>query len=160
MRSFRTHPTRGLLLGILLGCGGRSQAAVHSPTTDSATSIAPAPALTAPPAIVEVRMTGNGSTQAAYAPNTLTIKSGTTVRFINRSGGPHNVTFYADSIPPGAAAVLRAAMPTPMADLTGPLLTTPNQTYDVSFAGAPAGTYKAYCLPHVALGMKITIHVE
>jgi plastocyanin len=51
-------------------------------------------------------------------------------------------------------------MPTPMADLTGPLLTTPNQTYDVSFAGAPAGTYKAYCLPHVALGMKITIHVE
>jgi plastocyanin len=115
---------------------------------------------TAPPRVVEVRMTGNGSTRAAYEPSRLTIKSGTTVRFINQSGGPHNVTFYADSIPSGAAAALRAGMPNPMSDLTGPLLTTPNQTYDVSFSGAPAGTYKAYCLPHVALGMKITIRVE
>lgn len=105
-------------------------------------------------------MTGNGSTKAAYVPSSLTIKTGTTVRFINASGGPHNVTFYADSIPAGAAAALKAGMPNPISDLTGPLLTTPNQAYDVSFNGAPAGTYKAYCLPHVALGMKITIRVE
>ena len=88
------------------------------------------------------------------------VKSGTTVRFINVSGGPHNITFYPDSIPAGAAAALKAWMPNPMGDLTGPFLTKPNETYDVSFAGAPTGTYKGYCIPHVALGMKITIKVE
>ena len=38
--------------------------------------------------------------------------------------------------------------------------TQPNEKYDVSFAGAPAGVYKGYCLPHVALGMKIAITVQ
>jgi plastocyanin len=115
---------------------------------------------TATVAPVEVRMTGNGTSTGAFVPNTVTIKAGGTIRFINASGGPHNVTFYPDSIPAGAAAALKTGMPTPMSDLTGPLLTTPNQTYDVSFAGAPKGTYKVYCLPHVALGMKLTIKVE
>jgi len=47
-----------------------------------------------------------------------------------------------------------------MSDLTGPFLMQPNEKYDVSFAGAPAGTYKGYCMPHVAFGMKITIKVQ
>ncbi len=149
-----------MLLGVVLGCGGRTQSAARAISTSAGTSIAPPSSLMAPAPVVNVRMTGNGSTRAAYEPSTLTIKSGTIVRFINASGGPHNVTFYADSIPPGAAAALRAGMPNPMSDLTGPLLTTPNQTYDVSFKGAPAGTYEVYCLPHLALGMKITIRVE
>jgi hypothetical protein len=37
-------------------------------------------------------------------------------------------------------------MPNPMADLMGPFLTQPNETYELSFAGAPRGTYKGYCL--------------
>jgi plastocyanin len=51
-------------------------------------------------------------------------------------------------------------MPNPMGDLMGPFLTQPNEKYDVSFAGAPAGTYKGYCMPHVALGMTIAITVQ
>jgi plastocyanin len=105
-------------------------------------------------------MTGNGTSQAAFGPNKLTIKTGTTVRFINVSGGPHNVAFYADSIPKGAADALKKGMPNPMGDLTGPFMTQPNEKYDVSFAGAPAGTYRGYCMPHVALGMHITITVQ
>ena len=150
------HVACAILAGGLFACGGSKRAAVlQSPTatTKTVTAIPAAP-------VVEVRMTGNGSTKAAYVPSSLKIKPGTTVRFINVSGGPHNVTFYGDSIPTGAAAVLKSGMPTPMSELTGPLLTTTNQTYDVSFAGAPPGTYKAYCLPHVALGMKLTIQVE
>jgi plastocyanin len=146
------------LVSGLIACGGSKRVAVlQSPTDTPKATVIPA-ALAAP--VVEVRMTGNGSTTAAYVPSRLTIKPGTTVRFINASGGPHNVTFYPDSIPAGAAAALKAGMPNPMSELTGPLLTTVNQTYDVSFAGAPPGTYKAYCLPHVALGMKLTIQVE
>ena len=105
-------------------------------------------------------MTGNGTTKAAFEPTTLTIAPGTTVRFINVSGGPHDIAFYADSIPKGAAEVLKKGMPNQMMDLASPFLQQPNEKYDVSFAGAPAGTYKGYCLPHVALGMKIAITVK
>ena len=30
----------------------------------------------------------------------------------------------------------------------------------VSFAGAPTGSYKGFCLPHVAMGMKLAITVQ
>ena len=111
-------------------------------------------------AVVEVRMTGNGTNQAAFEPAAITIAPGTTVRFINVSGGPHNVAFWADSIPAGAAAVLNAAMPDRMSDLSSRFAMAPNEPLDISFAGAPTGSYKAYCLPHLAMGMKIAITVQ
>src|SRR5436309_15290986 len=142
-----------------VACGGEkkadaSQAQAATPAPAAATPAAPAaPAA----AVVEVKMTGNGTTKAAFEPATLTIAPGTTVRFINVSGGPHNVAFYADSIPKGAADALKKGMPNPMGDLTGPFLTQPNEKYDVSFTGAPAGVYKGYCMPHVARGMPVTV---
>jgi plastocyanin len=122
------------------------------------------PAVTTPAAptgpVVEVKMIGNGTTQAKFEPNPLTIAPGSTVRFVNTSGGPHNIAFYADSIPAGAATALNAGMANRMDNLTGPFLTTPNENYDVSFAGAATGTYKGFCVPHAALGMKLTITVK
>jgi plastocyanin len=82
------------------------------------------------------------------------------VRFINVSGGPHNVAFYADSIPKGAADALKKGMPNTMGDLMGPFLSQANEKYDVSFAGAPVGKYRSYCMPHVAMGMFMTITVQ
>ena len=147
-----------LALGVL-ACGGEKKApAPQAPSGQPGAAAPTVPASTGP--VVEVKMTGNGTTKAAFEPSVLTIKSGTTIRFINVSGGPHNISFYPDSIPAGTAAALKAGMPNPMSDLTGPFLTKPNETYDVSFAGAPKGIYRGYCLPHVALGMKITITVE
>jgi plastocyanin len=144
-----------------VACGGekksaasQAEAATPTPAAPSATSAAPAGA------VVEVKMTGNGTSQATFEPSKLTIKTGTTVRFINVSGGPHNIAFYGDSVPKGGADALKKGMPNPMGDLTGPFLTQPNEKYDVSFAGAPAGVYKGYCMPHVALGMHITITVQ
>ncbi|HYT04516.1 MAG TPA: plastocyanin/azurin family copper-binding protein [Gemmatimonadales bacterium] len=148
-----------------IACGGEkksdaSQAQAATPAP-AAAAAAPAPAVPdAPPTVVEVKMTGNGTSQAAFEPATLTIKPGTTLRFINVSGGPHNIAFYADSIPKGAADVLKKGMANPMMDLTGPFLTQPNEKYDVAFVGAPTGTYKGFCLPHVALGMHITVTVK
>ena len=111
--------------------------------------------------VVEVRMTGVTGTTAAFEPAQLTIAPGTTVRFINVSGGPHNVAFWGDSIPAGAAPVLTAAMAgRTIGDLQGLMVTQPNETFDISFAGAPAGVYKGFCLPHLALGMKIDITVQ
>ena len=127
--------------------------------TQAAPPAAPgAPAASGP--VVEVKMTGNGSTRAAFEPNTLTIAPGTTVRFINVAGGPHNIAFWQDSVPAGAAAILNANMTNTVDNLSGPFLTSPNETYDVSFANAPAGAYKGYCTPHLTLGMKFTITVQ
>jgi len=173
-----TALTTILALGAV-ACGGEKKseasqaqaappAAAGAPVTEAAPAApaASAPANTGAAAeqhkgpVVEVKMTGNGTTQAAFDPATVTIKPGTTVRFINVSGGPHNVAFYADSVPKGGADVLKKGMPNQMGDLTGPFVTQPNEKYDVSFAGAPAGTYKAYCMPHVALGMKLTVNVK
>lgn len=142
------------VLGALACGGGEKQA------DQAQTPAAGAPAAAAGGPVVEVQMTGNGSTLAAFEPAALTIAPGTTVRFINASGGPHNVAFWGDSIPGGAAAVLNAAMANRMDNLGGPFLTQPNETYDVSFAGAPTGAYKGFCLPHLALGMKLTITVQ
>jgi len=147
----------GVLLALgAMACGGEKKADQTQTQTPAAQPAATQPA----GPVVEVKMTGNGSTQAAFVPATLTIAPGTTVRFINVSGGPHNVAFYGDSIPAGAASVLNAGMANRMDNLSGPFLTTPNENYDVSFTGAPTGTYKAFCLPHVALGMKIAITVR
>ena len=147
----------------IVACGGdkksaASQAEAATPTPADVPAAAPA----AEPAgaVVEVKMTGNGTSVAAFEPNKLSIKAGTTVRFINVSGGPHNIAFYADSLPKGGAAVLKKGMPNAMGDLMGAFLTQPNEKYDVSFTGAPAGVYKGYCLPHVALGMHIAITVQ
>lgn len=144
-----------LALGAL-ACGGGDKQQAQQEQAPAAQDQAAAPA----GPVVEVKMTGTGTT-AAFEPAALTIAPGTTIRFINVSGGPHNVSFWADSIPAGAGAVLNAAMAgRTMGDLAGMMVTQPNETYDISFAGAPTGVYKGYCLPHLALGMKIDITVQ
>ena len=143
----------------IVACGGDKKSAASQAEAATPTPAA-VPAAEPAGAVVEVKMTGNGTSIAAFEPNKVSVKAGTTVRFINVSGGPHNIAFYADSIPKGGAAVLKKGMPNAMGDLMGPFLTQPNEKYDVSFTGAPAGVYKGYCLPHVALGMHIAITVQ
>src|SRR5437667_7310491 len=149
-----------------IACGSEKKPATAQAEAATPATPSPAPATNAAAAaepagsVVEVKMTGDGTTKAAFEPAALTIKAGTTVRFMNVSGGPHNIAFYGDSVPKGGVDALKKGMPNPMGDLTGPFLTQPSEKYDVSFAGAPAGVYKGYCMPHVALGMHITITVQ
>jgi plastocyanin len=140
-----------------LACGKKGSD--QSQSQMSAAPAAPAAATTSGP-VVEVKMTGNGTSRAAFEPSSITIPAGATVRFTNVSGGPHNITFWPDSIPAGGAAALQAGMKNTVDNLSGAFLTTPGETYDVSFANAPKGTYKGYCTPHLSLGMKIAIKVE
>lgn len=146
---------------VLAACGGEKKAADQTTTAtpdSSAAAAAPAAAPAATGGNHDVNMVLNGS-KYEFQPSELTIKVGDEITYHNKTGGPHNVSFWADSIPKGADAVLKAAMPDQMAPLEGPLLTEPEGTYKVSFAGAPTGDYKFYCLPHLALGMhgKITV---
>jgi plastocyanin len=126
------------------------------------TAAAAAPTAAAAPITgktVTVNMIGDAKGYR-FEPATVTIKVGDGIKFVNVTGGPHNATFWADSIPAGTAAALGANMPNTTSPLTGPLLIAPNDAYTVSFAGTKAGTYKFYCTPHLALGMKGSVTVQ
>ena len=99
-----------------------------------------------------VKMQMQGS-HYMFSPANFTIHQGDVVVFENVSGFPHNVSFEASQIPAGAASVLNAAMANRTGNLPGPMFTQAGQTYSVSFAGAPAGAYHYFCLPHKAMGM-------
>ena len=144
---------------VLAACGGEKKAENQTTTTPEQPAAAPAAAPAAGGATHDINMMLEGSTYK-FDPSDVTIKSGDVVNFHNKSGGPHNVSFWSDSIPAGAADLLKKNMPDQMAPLEGPLLTEPEGVYTVSFAGAPKGDYKFYCLPHLALGMKGKIAVQ
>jgi plastocyanin len=94
-----------------------------------------------------------------FVPNELSVKVGDQVVFHNVSGGPHNVAFWADSIPAGAKEVIDPQLHDQIAPLSSALLVDPNATLSISFANAPVGEYKFTCTPHMAMGMhgKITV---
>jgi plastocyanin len=146
---------------LVAACGGGEKQAEQAPAANPPAAAAPAPA--AAPATTgttyDVKMEFDGKNYM-YVPSTLTIKPGDVINFHNVSGGPHNVSFWADSIPAGAAAVLGAAMPNQMQPLVGSMLVEQDAVYSISFAGAPEGVYKFYCLPHLAMGMHGVITVE
>jgi plastocyanin len=116
-------------------------------------------ARTTAPKTVEVQMIGDASGYK-FSPAKISIARGDKVKFTLVSGPPHNVVFWEDSIPKGASAKLAKAMPKTVGPLTGPFLLNTGDTYEISFAGLPAGTYKFYCAPHLALGMHAEIDVK
>lgn len=113
----------------------------------------------APPATHEVRMVMVG-TAARFEPAQLTIRAGDRVRFVNASGGPHNVSFDPDKVPDDAERALAAGMPGQIQPLWGPLVTEANGAYTVTFAGVKPGRYEFFCMPHMAMGMKGVLTVQ
>ena len=102
-------------------CGGGDRQA-EAPAADT-----PAPGAEAPAgggATHNVNMVLEG-TSYRFVPENLTIRSGDQVIWHNVSGGPHNVQFFADSIPPAGRDVLNNAMPNRIGDLNGELLVEP-----------------------------------
>lgn len=109
---------------------------------------------------VEMLLTDDG--RYVYRPDTLAIARGDAVRWMMVSGPPHNVSFYAERVPPGGERFLRAAMPREgrISPLGGRVMTEIGDSFDISFAGAPPGSYDYFCVPHEVIGMKGTILVK
>jgi plastocyanin len=102
----------------------------------------------AAPVVHEIRMTSR------FLPAVTTANPGDTLRFINQSGGPHNIQFFADSIPEEARTLLAAAMPGEKLDqLSSPLLVLDQATYDIAVPALPPGRYPFVCLPHAGSRM-------
>jgi plastocyanin len=155
---------------VLSACGGDKAAttdtAAAGASAAAATPAAETPAAPAAGAMApvtgtmhEVKMVGDG-TAYKFEPAELTIKQGDGVKFIMVSGGPHNVSFDPATTPAAAKTALAANMPEQMGELMGKMLVTANETYTISFAGVPAGTYDYNCTPHLAMNMKGKITVQ
>lgn len=149
MRAMTMVAGMALALAACGGKGGEGQKPAEQP--------AAAPAGTG--TIHEVDMDFDGK-KAWFTPAALTIKSGDAVKWVIKSGPPHNVAFWPDSIPAGAAEVLGKAMAETMGPLTGPMKVGIGETYEISFAGAPAGVYHYHCTPHIPFGMVATVTVQ
>lgn len=154
----------------IVACSGGDKNAQQTTTTTNDSAAAPATTTTATSGAsssaamapitgktVEVKMIGDGSTYK-FDPANVTIKQGDGIKWVMVSGGPHNVAFV--DAPAAAQSQLSANMPNQMKELTSPMMMTPNETYTVSFAKVPAGTYNYHCEPHAAMGMKGTITVQ
>ena len=141
----------------LAACGGKGEQKPADQAAPAAAPAAAAPAATG--ATHEVDMEFDGKV-AKFVPAELTIKAGDVVKFVVKTGPPHNVAFYPDSIPAGAADVLNKAMTETMGPLMGPMKVGIGESYDISFAGAPAGEYKMFCTPHLPFGRKGKITVQ
>ncbi len=141
---------------VLAACGGEKKssdqpaAAPEQPGPPAATS-------TAAGATHDVNMVLDGSNYK-YQPSELTTGPNDVIRYHNKSGGPHNVSFWADSIPSGAASHI--GLPDPMAPLASKLVVAPDEVLEVKLNDAPKGEYKFYCTPHLALGMKGKLTVK
>ena len=132
-------------------------AAAPATTTMATTTGSTAAAAPITGTVHEVKMIGDGSTYK-FDPANITIKQGDGIKWVMVSGGPHNVAFL--DTPEAAKAQLSANMQNQMKELTSPMMMTPNETYVVSFANVPAGTYNYHCEPHAAMGMKGSITVQ
>jgi plastocyanin len=150
-------------LTMVLACGGDTKSGDQQTTAAPEQQSAPAadaPAANAPGGTGkthDVNMVLEGSSYK-YSPAQLTIGANDLVRYHNKSGGPHNVAFYEDSIPKGAQSAI--AVPDPMAPLSSKLAVAPDEVLEVKFNNAPKGEYKYYCTPHIAMGMKASLKVQ
>ena len=168
---------------VLGACAGKDKAtsdttsatAATTPTDTSATSAAPGGAAAPAPeqggkpatgTTHEVRMVMEGTTPK-FVPADITVKAGDAIKFLNVSGGPHNVSFKPEDIPDDVENQLDANMPNQpgakLGKMMGPLIidtTGPNSSYTVSFAGIKPGKYPYHCTPHEVQGMKGTITVQ
>jgi plastocyanin len=141
---------------VLAACGGEKKS-TDQPAAAPEQPGAPAATATAAGATHDVNMVLEGSNYK-YVPNELTVGANDVVRYHNKSGGPHNVAFWEDSIPKGAASHI--TLPDPMAPLSSKLVVAPDEIIELKLNDAPKGEYKFHCTPHLALGMKGKLTVK
>lgn len=99
--------------------------------------------------LITVHLVDRPNGQFAFDPGTINAQPGDTVRFVQQSSAPHNVSFRTH---PKDAKLGDAAV--------GPYLLNNGQTYDLVIDARFAdGAYAFACDPHEAVGMKGTLTV-
>ena len=101
------------------------------------------------PKTIVVKMIDKSPTEFGFEPANITANPGDVIKFVQTSTTPHNIDFK--TTPAGVDLG---------AQKTGPFLTSPNATYEITLdAKFAKGTYSFVCTPHEAMGMKGTFTV-
>ena len=99
--------------------------------------------------LIMVHLVDRPNGQFAFDPATINAQRGDTVRFVQQSTAPHNVSFRTH---PKDAKLGDAAV--------GSYIINKGQTYDLVIdARFPDGTYTFACDPHESVGMKGTLAI-
>ena len=140
-----------------------TSAATATATTPAATSPAGATATMAPitGTTHEVKMVGD-TKGYRFEPANITVKQGDGIKFLNVTGGPHNVTFDPATVPADVKAQLDANFGADRQSELSSKLTapTPGGSITISFASIKPGSYPFFCLPHKVMNMMGTITVQ
>lgn len=94
-----------------------------------------------------------------FEPARIVARPGDGIRFVVVSGGPHEVAFDLDRVPPGARSQLVANMPNGT-DGHSPLLSVPSEAWMVSLTGLTPGVYPFVSTPRLPQGMKGEIEIR
>lgn len=140
--------------------GGESAADTTATAAGTVQASTPAATSTAAPVtgtIHEVKMIGDDKGYR-FEPVDITIKQGDGIKWVMVSGGPHNVQF--ENVAADAKAQLLANMPNQLVELSSPMLITPNENYQMSFANVKPGKYDYVCTPHLANNMRGSVTVQ
>jgi plastocyanin len=100
----------------------------------------------------EVKM-GSDSGLLVFVPDTVTVKPGDTVTWVNNKMAPHNVIFDPANSPVGKDVTDKISH--------DQLTFAPGENYSTTFTDdLPAGTYTYYCAPHRGAGMVAKVVLE
>eukprot|EP01025_Chloroclados_australasicus_P018286 TRINITY_DN194_c0_g1_i1.p1 TRINITY_DN194_c0_g1~~TRINITY_DN194_c0_g1_i1.p1 ORF type:complete len:155 (+),score=30.95 TRINITY_DN194_c0_g1_i1:156-620(+) len=92
---------------------------------------------------------GSDDGSLVFSPNSITVKAGEEITWVNNKGFPHNIVFDEDEVPEGVDADALS---------NEDYLNAPGETV-VRKLTVP-GTYGYYCEPHQGAGMKGSITVQ
>jgi plastocyanin len=95
-----------------------------------------------------------------FEPSKITVERGDAVRFVNVSGGPHNVEFDRGTVPVEAIGPLSAAMANELGNLSSGMVSEADAAVTIIFDDVPSGTYRFFCTPHIGKGMTGAVTVR
>jgi plastocyanin len=95
-----------------------------------------------------------------FDPARTTVVPGDIVRFVVQSGQPHSIVFDSTGLSPADRSALNEAIPERMSLLSGPILTQEGQVLEIRVPPLSPGTYRFYCLPHLAYRAEGVMVVE
>lgn len=93
---------------------------------------------------------GSDSGELKFVPDTVTIKLGDTVKWVNNKLSPHNAVFDSSKVDADLAKSLSHKS----------LLFSPGESYETTFKDVAPGEYPYYCEPHRGAGMVGKVIVE
>ncbi len=94
-----------------------------------------------------------------FEPSHITARPGDAVKFVVISGGPHEISFDLNKVPPESRSQLEYNMPN-SADGKSPLLSGSHEAWTVSLGALKPGVYPFVSTPRLPQGMKGEIEIK